>query len=467
MDIINSIVAVLVGWADWFWGVPILILIGFGGLYVSIVLGFIQTTKLPYILKQTFGSFFKKKEKGDGISSSSAALAALASSIGASNIVGVPVAIALGGPGAVFWMWVLGILGQATKYVEVALGIMYREKNEDGEYLGGPYYYLKNGFGGSIGKFLGVFFAFFLMLEIVPSIALQAASATNQVLVFGFSEKIIAGVIAAIVAVVCIGGMKRIAQVTDLLVPAMAIIYLLGVLVILIVNIGSVPGAIASIFSTAFTGTAAVGGFAGATVKHALRWGAARGVYSNEAGMGTAPVAHATAEVDHPIRQAMWGVFEVIVDTMIVCTATALAVLTSGAWTTDGASKAGGTLAQIAYNSVFGSFGDIFVAVCVFFFVLSTIIVITFYGEKQAEFLFGKKFSNAWRWIYIVAAFVGGIGIEIKTLYSLTDFMLGIIIIPNMVAVVLLAPRVKKLQEEFFNTPGKYYLADIEAEKNK
>jgi len=303
------------------------------------------------------------------------------------------------------------------------------------------------------------------MLEIVPSVATQAASATNQVIVFGMDERIMGVIIAIIVAIVCFGGIKRIATVTDKMVPIMAIVYMIGALIIFVANITAVPKAFGLIFANAFTGHAAVGGFAGATLKAALRWGAARGVYSNEAGMGTAPAAHVAAEVDHPIRQAIWGVFEVIVDTMIVCTFTALAVLVSGVWTGEGASANPGNLAQLAYGSVFGNFGNIFVAVCVFFFVLSTIIVITHYGERQAEFLFGSGFAKIWRWIYIVATLVGGLGITLERLYSLTDFLLGIIIIPNMLAVILLVPQVKELQDEYFNTPGKYYLADMAAKE--
>ncbi|MEG0292031.1 MAG: amino acid carrier protein [Anaerovoracaceae bacterium] len=459
----NSIVEVLVNIANWFWGIPVLLVIGVGGLYVTLRLGFVQITKFGYICSQTFGKMFGKAEKEGEISPFSAAVAALASSIGASNIVGVPVAIALGGPGAIFWMWVLAIIGCGTKFVEVALGQMYKEKNEKGEWVGGPYYYLKKGIGGNVGKFLGILYAFFLMIELIPSIATQAASASAQALVFGIDQKIVGIIIALIVVVVCVGGIKRIAKVTDLMVPFMAAFYILGALVVIFMNIENVPEAFSSIFVYAFAPKAAVGGFAGSTIALALRWGAARGVYSNEAGMGTAPMAHSSADVDHPIRQAMWGVFEVTVDTLIVCTVTALTILVSGVWKLEGIEP--GALAQAAYNSAFGSFGDIFVAICVFLFVLSTIIVVVFYGEKQAEFLFGIKFAKIWRWVYVVAIIAATLGVNLTTLYSLTDFFLGTIIIPNMIAVILLAPKVAAKTKEYFNTPGKYYLADVEAKK--
>ncbi|MGI6212495.1 MAG: alanine/glycine:cation symporter family protein [Anaerovoracaceae bacterium] len=476
MAVIQAITNPMIAFANWFWGIPILILIGGGGLFMCIYLGFPQLRHAHYINGQTFGKMFGKSDTTEGtVSPFAAACTALASSIGASNIVGVPVAIALGGPGAVFWIWILAIIGMCTKYVEVTLGIKYREKNEVGEMVGGPYYYCRKGLGElgegwkKVGAFFGIWYAFFLMIELFPSIASQSASATSQFVVFGIDEKIVAVIVAVIVAIVCIGGVKRIASVCDKLVPFMALIYLIGGIILILMNITNVPAAIAMIFADAFKGHAAVGGFAGAGAAMAIRWGAARGVYSNEAGMGTAPQGHAAANVDHPIRQGMWGVFEVMVDTIIVCTITALAVLVTGAWTTENASTtASGSLAQRAYASAFGSgFANVFIAICVFLFVLSTIIVITFYGQRQSEFLFGVKFSKIWVWVYIVAIIVGGMGIQLGTLYSLTDFFLGIIVIPNMITIIILVPQVKKLQTEFFHTPGKYYLADVEEKKAK
>lgn len=453
----------LVSFANWFWGIPILILIGGGGLYISIRLGFIQIRKFPYICSQTFGKMFSKTGDGE-VSPFSAACAALASSIGASNIVGVPVAIALGGPGAIFWMWVLAILGCATKYAEITLGIKYREKNEDGEWAGGPFYYLR-ALGGPIGKFLGAFYAFGLMIELIPSLATQGLSATSQFAIFGIDQTIVGVILAIVVAIVCIGGITRIAKVMDLMVPVMAVIYLLGALVVIAFNIGNVLPSLASIFIYAFTPHAALGGFAGSTIALALRWGAARGVYSNEAGFGTAPAAHCTASVDHPIRQAAWGVFEVVVDTLIVCTITALAVLTSGVWQ-DGKYESG-ALGQAAFNSVFGATGNYFVAICVVLFVLSTIIVCVFYGQRQAEFLFGIKFGKVWRFVYIIFMVIATMGFDLTFMYQLTDFFLAIIIIPNMIGVILMAGQVRELQQEYYNTPGKYYLADIAAKEAK
>ena len=295
----NFIVDTLVAFAGWFWGPPILLLIGGGGIWCTLQLGALQITKFPYICSQTFGKMFSKPDSDDpnAVSPFSAAVAALASSIGASNIVGVPVAIAYGGPGAVFWMWVLAILGCATKYVEIVLGLKYREKTETGEYLGGPFHYCSKGLAeiglGGLGKFFGLWFAFFLMIELIPSITTQSASAIQNAETLGLPRIVTAIAITVLVALVVAGGFKRIASVTDKMVPFMAGIYLLAALVVIVLNISALPGAFASIFANAFSGRAATGAFMGATIKTALRWGAARGVYSNEAGMGTAPMAHA------------------------------------------------------------------------------------------------------------------------------------------------------------------------------
>lgn len=465
----SKLIDLLIAFSDWFWGKPILFLIGLGGVWCTLQTGFIQIRKFPYIVSQTFGKMFSKPDSDDpnAVSPFSAAVAALASSIGASNIVGVPVAIAFGGPGAIFWMWVLAILGCATKYVEIVLGLKYREKNVNGEYTGGPFYYCEKGLAekgfGKVGKFFGMWFAFFLMIELIPSIASQSVSAVQNAETLGMNPKVTGVIIAILVALVVFGGFKRIASITDKLVPFMAGIYLLAALIVIGLNIQNLPGAIASIFIHAFTPAAAAGGFAGSSIALALRWGAARGVYSNEAGMGTAPMAHATATVDHPVRQGMWGVFEVVVDTLLVCTITALAVLTSGVWQEVSADKAA-SMPSMAFSRVFGTGGDYFITLCVFLFVLSTIIVIAFYGEKQAEFLFGTTFAKYWKFVYVIAI-LGGVFGGLEFLYKLTDLFLAFVIIPNMIAVIFLAPEVRKLTKEFFNTPGKYYMADVESKK--
>ena len=459
----QAIIDFCVTCANWFWGIPVLLLIGVGGLYMSMRLGFPQITKIGYICSQTFGKMFAKAGEGE-VSPFSAACAALASSIGASNIVGVPAAVVMGGPGAVFWIWLIALIGCGTKYCEIALAIKYREKNEAGEWVGGAAYYLR-ALGGGIGKFLGGWYAIGLMIELIPSLCTQALSGTAQFVIMGVDEKVSGVIMAILVALVIAGGFSRVTKVMDLMVPVMAILYIVGAMVIVFMNASQILPALGSIFVYAFTPHAAVGGFAGSTIALALRWGAARGVYSNEAGFGTAPTAHASATVDHPIRQAVWGVFEVTVDTLIVCTVTALLTLTTGMWTTTEYET--GAIAQAAFHNAFGTFGDYFVAICVFLFVFSTIVVSAFYGWRQAEFLFGVKFSKVWRYVYPVAMVLATSGIDLTMMYMITDGFLAAIMTPNMIGLIIMVPQVAKLQKEYFNTPGKYYLADKEAKKAK
>ena len=448
---------------NWFWGIPILILIGGGGLFLTIYLGFPQIRHFGYAMSQTFGKMFAKKEEGK-VRPISAAFAALACAVGASNIVGVPVAIALGGPGAVFWIWILAILGMCTKYCEVAMGIKYRRKNDVGEWVGGPAYYLR-GLGKKIGVVFGVGYAFFFMIELVPSLASQGVSAAEQFNVFGANQTVTGIIIAVLVGVILAGGFKRVSSVTDILVPVMACLYVLGALIIIFANVGEIPAVFGMIFQDAFTGRAAVGGFAGATIMAAIRWGAARGVYSNEAGVGSTIAGHCTADTDHPIRQAQFGIFEVFMDTIVICTITALAVLASGVWTQEGLSS--GQLALAAFQSVFGSFGAIFVAVTVFLFVFSTIISAGFFGQIQAEILFGRKFSKIWVFMYPLFIGIACAFSNVTTMYMITDGFMAIIVILNMIGLLLMCKQVKDLQKEYYNTPGMYYLADKAAKEAK
>lgn len=457
------ILEAIAAFGNWFWGLPILFLIVGGGIYITIRLGFVQFRKFGYICSQTFGKMFSKAGEGE-VSSFSAACGALASSIGASNIVGVPAAVVMGGPGAVFWIWLIALIGCGTKYCEIALAIKYREKNEASEWVGGAAYYLR-ALGGGIGKFLGGWYAIGLMIELIPSLCTQALSATSQFIILGVDQKISGAILGILVAVIIAGGVNRVLKITDIMVPVMAILYMAGALVIIIMNASQILPALGSIFVYAFTPHAAIGGFAGSTIALALRWGAARGVYSNEAGFGTAPTAHATASVDHPIRQACWGVFEVTVDTLIVCTVTALLTLTTGMWTTTEYDT--GAIAQAAFHNAFGTFGDYFVAVSVFLFVFSTLIACCMFGWKQAEYLFGLKFSKIWRYVYPLFMIIAASGLDLTMMYMVTDGFLAAIMTPNMIGLIIMVPQVAKLQKEYFNTPGKYYLADKEAKKAK
>lgn len=447
--------------SNWLWGIPLLVLLGGGGLLLTVYLGFFQFKYFPFIMGQTFGKIFAKPEGEGTVSPFQAATTALASTVGASNIVGVPVAIAFGGPGAIFWMWVFALLGSASKFSEILLGIKYREKNEDGEFVGGPMYYLSKGLKS---KFLGMFFAFFLMIEIVPSIATQSVSLIQTAGTIGVPKMVAAAAMTLIVLIVVYGGIQRISKVTEKMVPFMAIFYLLGSFVIIAVNIAELPGVIGLIFKSAFTPLAAAGGFAGSTIAGALRWGSARGTYSNEAGMGTAPMAHCAAVTDHPVRQAFWGIFEIIVDTLFICTTTAFVVLTSGLWKTVPASEAA-SMPALAFQSVFGkSLGGGFVTFCLMMFVLSTVIVLVFYGEKQAEFLFGTKFGKIMKFINVAAIVLGAIG-GIEFLYQFLDLLLAMVIIPNMIGLVCLRKEVKESLNDFFSNPKYYPKAKVSSEK--
>lgn len=448
-----NIVNVVTGWV---WGLPMLLTLGLGGLFLSAKLGFFQVRYFPYIMKQTFGKMFTKAAPGE-VSPFQAATAALASTVGASNIVGVPAAIMFGGPGAIFWMWIMALFGMGSKFVEIVLGFKYREKNELGEYVGGPMYYMKNGLNM---KWLGSFFAFFLMLELIPSIMVQSNSVAASALEAFNIPPLVTGIITLVlVGLVVIGGIKRIAKVTEKLVPFMALAYFLGASVIVIANIGELPGVIGLIFSHAFRPMAAVGGFAGSAVAATIRWGVARGVYSNEAGMGTAPMAHSSATNDHAVRQGFWGLFEIIVDTLVICTITAFVVLSTGLWKTPGAMENASALPAMAFTNFYGPIGGMVVSVSLLLFVMSTIIVVIFYGEKQAEFLFGLKFAMVMRYVYLVAIVVGAIG-GAQTLWVFLDIMLAMIIFPNMFALFMLSGEVKDLTKEFF-TSKEFYLKDI------
>jgi len=452
----QGIIDVLISFSNWLWGIPMLVILVGGSVFLTIRLGFVQFRYFPFAMKETFGKMFSKSGDGEGtVTAFQAATAALASAIGASNIVGVPVAIAFGGPGAVFWMWVVALIGAGAKFTEIVLGIKYRELNEVGEYVGGPMYYLRKGIKGPLGKVLGFLFSFFLMIEIAPSIATQTVSVVQSASTLNIPNWVTGIVLVLIVGIVVFGGIKRIGKVTEKLVPFMALLYILGALIIIVVNITELPGAIVSIFKHAFTPAAAVGGFAGASIAQAMRWGTARGVYSNESGMGTAPIAHSAAVTDHPVRQAMWGLFENVVDTLIVCTATALVVLVTGLYETVPSDQAG-TIPSLAFQSIMGTgLGGAIVTISITLFVLSTIIVIVYYGEKQAEYLFGTGFSRVMRIIYLASIFLGAYG-GLEFLYQFLDLLLGIVIIPNMLGLLLLSGEVKELKDEFFNNP-KYY----------
>lgn len=427
------------------WGPPILILIVGAGLYLSFKTGFFSITKLGYILKNTLLKMFSKEQKGEGeVTAFQAVATALAATVGTGNIAGVATAIAAGGPGAVFWMWFAAVLGMTTKFAEVVLAVNFREKTEDGRFVGGPMYYIEKGLGW---KWMAVLFAVFGALA---SFGIGNMTQSNSVaLAVQGSFKVpplATGIVLAIITgLVIVGGIKRIGAFTEKLVPFMAAIYIIGGLVIIFSNITAVPAAFATIFSNAFTGRAAVGGFAGATMARAIRYGVARGVFTNEAGLGSAPIAHAAATTDHPVRQGLWGVFEVFADTIVICSITALAIVTTGAWESG---ESGAVLTTLAFNTAIPGGGYI-VTVGLVLFAYSTILGWEYYGERCLEYLAGTKPITAYRLIWVVFVVIGAIG-GLEFIWSLADTLNGLMAIPNLVGVLFLGGTVFKLTKEYF-----------------
>lgn len=438
---------------NWFWGWPILIVLVGGGLLISIRMGFVQLRYLPFICKQTFGRMFSSEVGGEGsVSPFQAATAALASSIGAANIVVAPSVIFTAGPGSLFWMWLVAIIGQGTKFAEIVLGMKYRERNEDGEYVGGPSYTFKKGIGGTLGKVMGFLVSFFFMIEILPSITMQTIAAVGPLEQLGLSRVVGAAVITVLVVLVAYGGIKRIAQVTEKMIPIMSAVYIIAGLVIIFMHIDQVPNAFRMIFVGAFNPRAIVGGVTGGGLIALIKAGAARGCYSNEAGMGSASYAHATAVTDHPVRQGMWGVFEVIADTGIVCTISALLVLVTGLWQDPEMKDIG---VERAFNTAFGQVGTAVIAISLFLFVLSTIIVIVFYAEKQGEYLFGTAIGKIVRFIACVMVLLGGF-VDFSKAQIFLDAALGLVVFTNMVGMIMLSGEIRELVDDFFKNP-KFY----------
>jgi len=457
---VDAIVAI----SGWLWGPPILIVLSIGSIYLSIRIGFFQFAKFGYILQQTFGKAFKKSEGEGTLSAFQALTSAVACTVGAGNIVGVPVAIMMGGPGSVFWMWLIAILGMALKYGEVVLAVKYREKNAKGEYVGGPAYYINKGMNM---KWLAGVFGIGLMIEVAISSMTQANALADSARASMNIPPIVTGLVVMVIAgIVIIGGVKRVGQFTEKLVPFMSLIYIGASLIIVILNISKVPEMLVLIFRSAFIPMAAVGGFSGSAIAMSIRWGVARGLYSNEAGLGTAPIAHASATTDHPTRQGLWGITEIFIDTILICSCTAFVVLSTGVWMAEGASDVGGGLTTLAFTEMFGSFGGIFVTICLILFVLSTLIVLIWYGEKQAEFMFGYKASTVYRFVCVLLIPVGAVGVA-TYLWQFLDFSLALILFPNIFAVLYLSKDIVNCTKEFFGTPGKYYLKDIEDSKVK
>jgi AGCS family alanine or glycine:cation symporter len=422
------------------------------GIYYSFRLRFPQVRKIKAINEHVFGKILKKGDKADadGMTSFQALATALAAQVGTGNLAGVATAIASGGPGAIFWMWISAFFGMGTIFGEAILAQKYVERI-DGEVVGGPAYYLKKGVNS---KFLAGFFAVSIIIALgfignmvqSNSIAIALNSAFNI-------PSWIGGVIAAVLAgLILVGGISRIASFTELIVPIMAILYIAGSMVIIILNYNQIIPAFKTIFNSAFSPEAAAGGVLGATVKEAVRYGISRGLFSNEAGMGSTPHAHAVAKVDHPAEQGLVAIFGVIFDTLIICTITALINIITGAYTQG---MTGIAMTQTAYKIGLGDFGTKFIAVSLFFFAFSTIIGWYYFGESNIKYLFGKKGIKYYRVIVLIFILLGSI-LDVDLVWKVADLFNGLMVLPNIVGLLILSPQVfaalRDYENNFINT---------------
>ncbi len=432
--------------SDFFWNNILLFLLCGTGIYFTIRLKFVQVRKFGAGFKRIFGGFSLRGKKADhrGMSSFQALTTAIAAQVGTGNITGCATALASGGPGAIFWMWVSAFFGMATIYGEALLAQKFR-KVKDGQITGGPIYYIRAAFRGKFGKILAGFFsiAIILALGFMGNMVQSNSIGTAFQNAFGIPPLVVGVFVAAVAGFIFLGGVKRLASVTEKLVPVMAAFYIVGCLVILVINHDMVLTAFQQIFVLAFKPQAIAGGVAGVTVKEAMRYGVARGLFSNEAGMGSTPHAHALAKVKKPEEQGEIAMIGVFIDTFVVLTLTALVILTSEMLSSG---ETGTTLAQMAFNEAFGSFGNIFVAICMLFFAFSTIIGWYFFGEVNVRAMFGKKAIPVYSAIVIVFVLVGS-ALKVDLVWNLSDLFNGLMVIPNLIALLALSGLVVRISK--------------------
>ena len=465
METIMQVNGVLNGFI---WGPIMLTLLVGTGVYYSLRIGFPQFRFFGHAMKNTVGKIFEKTEAGEGeITPFQAVSTALASTVGTGNIAGVTAAVVIGGPGAVFWMLVSALFGMCTKFAEVTLAVKYREKNDKGDWVGGPMYYIKNGMGAK-WKWLGGVFAVLGALACfgignMTQVNSMASTVFSVAQAFGASESakftvsLITGIVVAVfVFITLLGGIKGIAGVTEKLVPFMAVVYIVCALIVVIANAKAVPGAIKDIFVCAFNPAAAGAGFVGVTIKTVITKGVARGVFSNEAGLGSAPIAHSATAEKNPVKQGLYGIFEVFCDTIVICTLTALCSITTGTYALEGAEAGAGT-AVAAFQTVLGDkAGSIILAVGLFCFALSTILGWSLYGVRCAEYLFGSKVIKPYQILFCIVVVVGAVA-EVSVVWDIADTLNGFMALPNLVALLVLSPVCVGLAKEYF--------AGVKAEK--
>jgi AGCS family alanine or glycine:cation symporter len=435
------------------WGPAMLILLVGTGIFLTVGTAFIPLRKIGYALRMLWAGRKPSAEEGD-ISPFNALMTAMAATVGTGNIAGVATAIALGGPGAVFWMWMTALVGMATKYAEAVLAVRYREVDSRGRHQGGPMYYIKNGLGEKWKWLAFLFAAFGTLAAFGIGNTIQANSVAQAVAANLNTPTWVSGAILAVLtSLVLIGGVKRIGMVAGKLVPFMALAYVTGALVIIFMQFDQVPAAIGLIVSDAFTGTAATGGFAGASVMMAIRFGVARGVFSNEAGLGTAPIAHAAAKTNNPVRPGLIGMLGTFIDTIIICTMTALVIVLSAGWTqidaATGQQISGAALTSLAFGQALPGIGNYIVTFGIMLFAYTTLLGWSFYGERCAEYIFGVKSIKPYRVLWIIAIPIGAMA-ELNPLWLLADVMNGLMAIPNLIALLLLSPIVFKITRDYF-----------------
>lgn len=474
------------------WGIPMLILLVGTGILMTVLTNFFQLSHFKHWMHYTIGGIFHDKHitrhtgKDDqSISQFQSLCTALAATIGTGNIVGVASALVSGGPGAIFWMWVVAFFGMMTNYSENVLGIYYRRKNAKNEWSGGAMYYLKDGLGSYkgcryIGSVLAVLFSAFCLIASfgIGNMSQVNSIAANMTAAFSIPSFVTGAFLVIIGAIVIIGGLKRIASVAEKLVPFMAIVYILGALVIFFANIDQAGAVFTAIFKGAFGLRAVGGGIVGSGVKMALTWGMKRGVFSNEAGLGSSVMVHSSSNVKEPVRQGMWGIFEVFADTMIVCTLTAFAVLSSGLIDLNTGAvlsdASGSALVGQAFSTIFGSLGPAFIAIAILLFAFSTVLGWSHYGSKAWEYLFGVKSVILYKTVFVLMIFIGCI-MNLSLAWDLSDTFNGLMAIPNLIGVIALSPIVVKITRNYVTRnikkenvkPMLSAFPDIQAEQEK
>ena len=446
------------------WGFPMIILLLGVGMWLTFGSGLVQFRRFGYAMKNTLGKLFQRTKTDDkgAVTPFQAVTTALAATVGTGNIAGVAGAISIGGPGAVFWMWISALFGMATKYSEVVLAIKFRERNPKGDWVGGPMYYIRNGLGAN-WKWLG---AIFCILGALAAFGIGNIAQVHSIVgcigdfVMAFSPdpeavnldtiNLIAGIVLAVLlGFIIIGGIKRVGAITERLVPFMAALYILGALSVVIVNIGQVGPVLGMIFKGAFGVDAMIGGAAGVVIKEAMKKGFQRGIFSNEAGLGSAPMAHAAADTKGPVQQGVYGIFEVFLDTIVICTLTALVILMSGVAVPYG-SSAGASLTTSGFATLFGAkTSTLFMAVALFCFAFSTILAWSLYGTRCAQFLFGMGCTRVYQVLFILVV-VAGATMDLGLVWDISDTLNAMMAIPNLVALAALSPIVFKLTKEHF-----------------